>query len=236
MAKRPNKMRRAHNIIGLVFGLQLLFWTVSGLFFTLFPIEQIRGSTLRAPINHGQLALGQIEVTASQAGLILDSHTPIKAAELDMFFGEPVWKLESGDLTHLVSARTGDIRSPISAALATRIASEGMIEKAGKPGTPRLMRENPPREYGGPLPAFVVDYEPGSVRVYIDANTGRLVTVRSNLWRIFDVLWRFHIMDVTGADRFDSWWLKIFSFFGLTMVISGVVLVVRRTRQGLIFR
>lgn len=236
MAKTFGKIKRVHNIVGLVFGLQLLFWTISGLFFTIFPIEQVRGSNLRTPINHGQLALGQVEVTASEAGLIFDSHAPIRSAQLDMLFGEPVWKLTTGKVTHLVSAGTGDMRSPISPKLAMRVATEGIKQTVGKPGLPRLMSEDPPREYAGPLPAYVVDYDQGSVRVYIDANTGRLVTVRTNLWRTFDVLWRFHIMDITGADRFDSWWLRVFAFFGLTMALSGAALVIRRLRRGLIFR
>jgi len=229
-------VRKLHNIVGLVVGLQLLFWTASGLFFTIFPIEQIRGTTLRAPINHGALALGQVHVEASQAAELLESHAPVKSVELDMFFGDPVWKLEVGEEVRMVDARDGKMLSPISPERAKRVANEGLSDRAGRAGDPWLMTENPPREYSGPLPAYVVDYEPGSVRAYIDANTGRLVTVRSNLWRTFDVLWRFHIMDITGADRFDSWWLKLFAFFGLTMVLTGAVLLVRRIKNGLIFR
>ena len=229
-------VRKLHNIIGLVVGFQLLFWTASGLFFTIFPIEKIRGTTLRAPINHGTLALEHVQVEASQAADLLEARAPVKSVELAMFFGEPVWKLEVGEETRMVNAQDGRVLSPISPELAKRVAVEGMLAKAGEPAEPWLMVEDPPREYSGPLPAYVVDYEPGSVRVYIDASTGRLVTVRSNLWRTFDVLWRFHIMDITGADRFDSWWLKLFAFFGLTMVLTGAVLLVRRVRNGLIFR
>ena len=236
MSALRNPVRRVHNVLGLVFGILLIFWTVSGLFFTLFPIEQIRGTTLRAPINHGALALGSVNVTASQAADILDSHTPIKTVELGMFLGEPVWKLSVKDGTRMVSASSGEVRSPITTQTALRIAAEGVLPKVGTPGKPWLLTENPPREYSGPLPAYVVDYEPGSVRVYIDAQTGRLVTVRSNLWRTFDVMWRFHILDITGADEFDSWWLKLASFFGLTIVLTGTVLVVQRVWRGTILR
>lgn len=236
MAKTSGKIRKLHNIIGLVFGAQLLFWMVSGLFFTLFPIEQIHGTTLRAPINHGALALGQVQISANEAAQTLASKEAVTSVALDMFLGEPVWKLKTGSQIHMISARTGEARSPITPLQAAQIAREGLISKAGLPGEPRLLRDHPPREYGGALPAYIVDYKPGSVRVYIDANTGQLVTVRSNLWRTFDVMWRFHIMDITGADEFDTWWMKLFAFFGLTLVLSGGVLVVRRVRRGTIFR
>lgn len=236
MVKSGNMIRKWHNILGLVFGLQILFWLISGLFFTLFPIDQIRGANLRVPVTHGQLAAGQVRVSASDAIEVLDPHVPVTSAQLEMFFGEPVWLLKFGPDTRMVSAITGEVRSPITPQMASRVAREGMVPKAGKAGKPWLLKDTPPREYKGPLPVYVVDYEPGSVRVYIDANTGKLVTVRSNLWRTFDIMWRFHIMDVTDKDEFDTWWLKLFAFFGLTLGLTGAVLVVRRMRAGKIFR
>ncbi|MEL6414304.1 MAG: hypothetical protein AAFQ15_05120 [Pseudomonadota bacterium] len=43
MSLTARRFSRLHKIIGVVVGIQLFFWTVSGLFFTLFPIEVIRG-------------------------------------------------------------------------------------------------------------------------------------------------------------------------------------------------
>ena len=60
--------------------------------------------------------------------------------------------------------------------------------------------------------------------------------MRTGKWRIFDVLWRFHIMDVTGDDRFDSWWLKLFAFLGLTTVLFGIGLLVHRAMAGRLLR
>lgn len=229
-------LKRVHNILGLVIGLPILFWTVSGLFFTLFPIEQVRGANLRTPINHGQLALSRVDISADEAARRLDGRPTVKSAELDMFFGEPVWRLEARDGRYMVSAVSGELRSPISAVDASRIAREGIKPRTSTAGEPRLLTESPPREYGGPLPAWVVDYDPGSMRIYIDANSGELVTVRTPLWRTFDVLWRFHILDVTGGDRFDTWWLKLASFLALGMVLTGIYLVIRRLLRGKILQ
>jgi len=235
MAKASHKLRKLHNIVGLVFGIQMLFWVASGLFFTLFPIEQVRGSNLRVPIDHGQLVFDDAPISAAQAADALRTRAPVKAAELGTFLGEPVWRMQSGHETLMVSATTGELRSPITSQEASLIAAKGMREVSGTPGEAWLLTANAPREYGGPLPVYVVDYAPGTLRVYISPDTGQLLSVRSKLWRTFDVLWRFHIMDITGSDRFDSWWLKVFSFFGLTLVLSGTLLVVRRVRYGTIF-
>ena len=39
-------LRDTHRWLGLIAGVQLLLWTVSGLYFTLIPIETIRGNHL----------------------------------------------------------------------------------------------------------------------------------------------------------------------------------------------
>ena len=82
------KTRRIHKIVGLVFGIQLVFWTLSGLFFTLFPIEQVRGENLRTVINHGELDLSAVKISTldkySVSGARPDS------AELKMFLSSPV--------------------------------------------------------------------------------------------------------------------------------------------------
>ncbi|MEQ9317215.1 MAG: hypothetical protein RLN72_15285, partial [Henriciella sp.] len=67
---------------------------------------------------------------------------------------------------------------------------------------------------------------------WIDAEAARLVAVRTGKWRLFDALWRFHIMDLTGEDRFDSWWLKVFAFLGLTTVLFGFALLIQRASKG----
>lgn len=228
--KKRRGVRRIHNVLGLVLGVQVLFWMVSGLFFTLFPIEQVRGSNLRQDIAHGVLDLGDISVTANEASSHLGG-TP-EHAELTMFLGNPVWKLTATETTELVDAQSGKRLSPITGDVALQIATLGMKPEVGTPLKPHLLEANPPREYAGPLPVWVVPYEETSTRIYIDAQTGDLLTVRTRLWRTFDVLWRFHIMDITGKDRFDTWWLKLTAFLGLTIVLTGLILGVDRAQKG----
>lgn len=232
--KTRRNIRRVHNVLGVVFGVQVFFWMISGLFFTLFPIEQVRGSNLRQDIAHGTLDVATISLTASEAAN-LAGITP-ERAELAMLLGAPVWKFKADDTHHLVDARSGKLLSPISSATAHQIAALGIKPNVGVPLEPTLLEANPPREYAGPLPAWVVSYENTPTKIYIDAQTGDLRTVRTQLWRTFDVLWRFHIMDITGKDRFDTWWLKLISFLGLTIVLTGLVLGFQRLIEGRLLR
>ncbi|MEM9571069.1 MAG: hypothetical protein AAF996_06360 [Pseudomonadota bacterium] len=235
MSLTARRVARVHKVVGLVAGLLLLSWTASGLFFSLYPIETIRGDPWRPVIDHGVLT--EMEVSIPVERVIADVDAPVEAATLKAFLDMPVWMVRTSSGQVMVDATTGDVRSPITQtdidALISRFgdAPSGL----GELTVTYMVRENPLREYGGPLPAWVIEYEPRKQRIYIDASSGDVRAVRTTKWRIFDVLWRFHILDVTGDDRFDSWWLKLAAFLGLTMVLSGLVLMIDRVRKGRLF-
>ena len=44
--KTAKKIRKAHRYLGLFLGIQLLFWTISGLYFSWTIINEIRGEHL----------------------------------------------------------------------------------------------------------------------------------------------------------------------------------------------
>jgi hypothetical protein len=49
-------------------------------------------------------------------------------------------------------------------------------------------------------------------------------------------MWRIHIMDITGADKVHSWWMRLFSFLSLALAVSGLWLVINRIRSGTLLR
>lgn len=236
MSLQARRISQVHKIVGLVAGILLLFWTMSGLFFTLFPIETIRGDPWRPVIDHGKLS--EMSVQVSSADAMAAASAPAVKAELKAFLGNPVWVIHSEQTRDMVDAHTGELLSPMSRPMIERyVAAFGpQSDGLGTLTVVHQISENPPREYGGPLPVWVIEYDPNNQRIYIDATTGDIRAVRTTRWRIFDVLWRFHILDVTGEDRFDSWWLKLAAFLGLTMVLSGLVLMFDRIIKGRLFR
>jgi len=235
MALFARRVARVHKIVGIVAGLLLLSWTASGLFFTLFPIETIRGDPWRPTVDHGDLS--QMSVDVSAQDVIAGSEGPVSGLALKPFLGSSVWMVQTASGRKMVDAKTGAVRSPLSQADIDALMArfDDQPDGLGTLTVTYMIQENPLREYGGPLPAWVLEYEPSKQRIYVDAVSGDIRSVRTTRWRIFDVLWRFHILDVTGDDRFDSWWLKLAAFLGLTMVLSGLVLGIDRLRKGRLF-
>lgn len=239
MSLLARRVTRIHKIVGLVVGIQFFFWTVSGLFFTLYPIDVIRGDPWRPKIEHGSLNTMTVSVSAAEAAAKVEGEW--LNAELKPFLDRPVWLISTSETRAMIDAETGEAWSPLDPisfrALQLRFAdADGKARIPGTEATVTYLTDKAPREYGGNLPAWVIEDEKTEQRIYFDATTGAVRAVRTNNWRIFDILWRFHIMDITGEDRFDTWWMKLFAFLGLTMVLSGFVLMIDRARKGRLLR
>lgn len=81
---------RLHNILGLVVGGQVLLWILSGLFFTVFPIEHIRGEHLRAEVP-ASISLPE-DGLAPLEGLI---GADVATVRLKPFLGGAVYETET---------------------------------------------------------------------------------------------------------------------------------------------
>jgi hypothetical protein len=88
-------------------------------------------------------------------------------------------------------------------------------------------------EYRGrELPLYKVvtlSNEGKEINVYQDPFSGEIVAIRSAQWRIWDLMWGFHIMDWVDRDNIDNILLKIFSFIALFTSISGVILFFKKS-------
>ncbi|WP_084420264.1 hypothetical protein [Henriciella litoralis] len=217
-------LSRAHKLVGLVIGLQLLFWTASGLFFTLFPIEQIRGEHLRRePVP--------VDLTSLETLARPDVELAAQRVELRQVLDRPVWLVKGDGWSALYNVETGEQLSPLGEAAVRQIALSAWAGDGDIASVQRVT--SPPREAFSTKPLWRVQFEGAdNATFWVDAEEARVTAVRTAKWRVFDVLWRFHIMDVTGDDRFDSWWLKIAAFLGLTSVMLGIGLLIQRAMKG----
>ena len=87
----------------------------------------------------------------------------------------------------MIDATTGSVRSPLTdqdiQALIARFGDQP--EGLGKLTVTYRIDENPLREYGGPMPAWILEYEPRKQRIYIDAVSGEIQSVRTTKWQSF---------------------------------------------------
>lgn len=227
-------VRRSHNIIGLVVGLQVFLWVLSGLFFTLFPIEQVRGDHLRAEVPN--------VIKTPEAGLVdLDAIAGVAGGEVESvrlkpFPGGPVYEVDSTFGTFLHDAASGNAISPLNEQRARQVAMANW-GGSGELQSLTSVEESPPESGAAGRTLWRAEFKGAdTATLWIDPYAGDLLSVRTPLWRTFDLMWGLHIMDWKNRETISSWWMKLFAFLTLNLVLAGIWLVIRRLMKGMILR
>ena len=213
---------KIHKWLALVLAVPFLFWFVSGLFFAIAPIEQVRSEHMVAeqppvPISMADAAAGlqRIHAAGAQAG---------EKIEFRSLLGQPVALVTGvGAKPRLYDLASGRQLSPIPQAIAVQIAER---DHAGDQRAARVtFVEQESTEYRGALPAWRVDFDDGARRaLYVAADTGAVGARRSTLWRTFDFLWSLHIMDFKNHEDFNTPLLMITTAFGLLVIVTGFIM------------
>ena len=171
----------------------------------------------------------------------IDRNSAVASLTTRSLDGEAVTEIRKVDgSVSLHDPATGRKLSPISEEAAKSIALRAWTGPRTAVVAARLVDKAVGTEFRGPFPAWQITYgDEASTRIYIDASNGMIGPARSDIWRLFDVLWGLHIMDWTERDRINSWWLLLFGIGGTVIALSGFVLLAnrmpivrRRARRG----
>ncbi|MEB2775847.1 PepSY domain-containing protein [Algoriphagus sp. D3-2-R+10] len=209
--------RRIHRFLGVFIGVQFIFWTISGLYFSWTDIDEIHGDHFRTEHIMHEYAKDLIDINK------LDSTLMIATLELRFVNHKPYyWVNES----ILFDAETGSLHHGISEAEAKEIAQIYVKEDLQIKKMEYLTETGAHHEYReSALPVWAIHFEhPENLVAYVDAKSGQFTKVRHRAWRWFDFLWMFHTMDYAGRDNFNNLLLRIFSLAGLAAVGSGFTL------------
>ena len=210
-------VRKTHKYLSILISIQLLLWTISGIYFAFNQIELVRGEQYRLP--------QAFSVDLSKVNLVLDS---VKSIQVARRFSEEILIVRKETGTEYLNLE-GVALEKLSKTQATSIVS------AVTSLTPLAVEEindpEPGSEYRGRnLPLFKVitqDQENDEINVYVDAISGQVVAIRSEQWRLWDLMWGLHIMDWETRDEINNWLLKIFSVLALISSLTGVIIFFR---------
>ena len=225
-------VRKWHRYLGLIFGIQFLFWTIGGLYFSWTNIKSVRGDDVR---NELPALRADIPVESPTIALrqLLQKHPHATLEQVQMLVnaqGRPVYLIrymEHHTGHHLLAdAITGAPLSSITQDSAVAIALRAVKGKNQLAKVNLVTSTNGHHEYREkPLPAYAVALT-GDVNatVYVGKETGMVHSIRNNQWRLFDFLWMLHVMDFKTRDDINNWLLRILSVAGLITLCSGYVL------------
>lgn len=218
-------LHKWHIWLGWLVGVPLILWTASGLFMAARPIEEVRGEHLRA-------APLMLAATRPVAPNLVGR--PVEKLTLEQRVNGPVWIIlyQGGDLRRADPA-TGALLPKISASEAATLA-DGYYAGAARQMSVRLFAaDKAPLDLRRDRPSWQVNYTDG-LRLYIDADTGGLLALRTDQWRVFDFMWGLHIMDLQTREDSHHPILIIFAALAtITLLLAFWMLVARQRRQNL---
>ena len=220
-------MRAWHRWLGLFTSIQLLLWTVSGLFFTVPDITDVRGEQYRLTKDNLEIESSPKNIAPIQSIIKNDSDFMDEDFKIILKKRAQSWVYEvqsSNKKTKIFNAFNGQQLGSISQSEAIWVVDN---KTTMKPIGVELINE--PKigsEYRGrDLPLYRVRVEkPESGVVYIDPTTGDIMAIRTTLWRAWDFLWSLHIMDYRERDDFPHWLIRIFAALSVLTVVSGIFL------------
>ena len=148
------KLRSLHKYVSLLVSVQLLLWTISGIYFSFNKIENVRGE--------------QYYKTDAAEEIVV----PTNVKKVSQAFAFEVIEEET-------------FLTPLNIEL---------IEEA-KTGSEYRGRELP-------LYKVVAENDKGEeINIYQNPYTGEILAIRSQQWRIWDLMWGLHIMDWNERDN-----------------------------------
>ena len=212
-----NIVRNTHKYLSFFISVQLFLWTVSGIYFAFNKIELVRGEQYRLtesfPINFNEVNFSRSDVQQVKAinrlGEIIFVVSGSKGIEYLNALGTPVSKLSKSEVFEIVSSSS--TLEPIDLEEITE-SSKGSEFR------------------GRDLPLYKVtslNDKEKKINLYLNVFSGVITAVRSLQWRIWDLMWGFHIMDWQTRDKINNIFLQIFSILALVSSISGIMLFFR---------
>lgn len=222
-----------HRWLGLIVGLQLLMWSVSGLVFTLLDIDNVHGDFEAAPNPPPAVQVDRILLTPKQAiekvkQQIEGEITRVRLRErLDRTVYEMFTQGKRPPLA--VDAVTGEIITKVTEDEVRKVAMRDFKPDAAIASF-TLLKGEPPLEFrGGPMPVYQVIFDhPQNTHLYISPVTGDVLTRRNKPWRLFDFLWMLHIMDYSEREDFNHPLLTAASALAVLTSLSGLILWIHR--------
>jgi hypothetical protein len=211
------KIRKTHRYLGLFLGIQFLFWTLSGLYFSWTNINDIHGDQFK-DLKYQPQAFNKL-ISPSQ----LNVSEGINTIALRDINNTPYYWINNKQLYNAIN---GDVKNSITKEEALYVAKNYMKSDLKVMKIEQINEVDKHHEYREKLiPAYVISYQTDeAIKAYVSINDGKFQTVRHRSWRWFDFLWMTHTMDYEGRDNFNTVVLRSFSLLGLITVLSGFLL------------
>lgn len=215
-------------------GLQFLIWSVTGVYMVSMDIHFIHGETLQKT-EKSKVELNTISYSITE---LITSFPSADKITLVNRLKRPIYQFRVSKPIKkwlVVDAQTGKLLPYINQTQAVNIAksSYSQLDKISNVHLILDKSELPSELSSRHLPVWQVTFDHYSAPTfYINQQTGSIVAKRHDFWRIFDWMWRFHIMDYDDGENVANWFLLLVALLGSLAAVSGAVLTYFRVLKS----
>ena len=215
-------LKKLHKWVGLLIGIQVLLWLLSGLMLSWLDPAKVSGnqwaqqsSQTPQAIPDGTL-LEPNELTAKQ----LDGALSIS---LEVNRGQMVYRIRRSESISLINASDGSaivIDEQEARKLAQQdFTGDGEITSIISGIAPDMETRDSTGVY------WRVNFsDKAHTSIYISASTGEILERRNSYWRTFDFFWMLHIMDYSGHEDINNTLIIIVALIAIWLGVSGFIL------------
>lgn len=214
-------LRRIHKWIGLVIGIQLVLWTLSGAVMSMLNHETVAGGpAVAAPPAVPPSSSGWDEIQSRLAG------HKVTALTLRPLLGQYVYAVSTDRGSGLFDAESGR-PVVVDSALAERLARAAYGGDA-QVSSVSVLRELDLAVREHQLPIWRVNFaDQANSSFYVSGTDGRLLERRSDTWRTWDFFWMLHNMDYANRTSFNHPLIVLVGFAAVWLAITGFWLLFR---------
>lgn len=216
----------------LLLAVPIVIWSVTGSYFVLMDLSFIRSDHINVD-KAAYIDSRQINYPMSE---VYQRYPNARNIELKSVAGSLYYHVSLKDKMILINTGSGEVLSSINEVQARSIASQyqqSITADASINAT--LLTEIAPAELAARyLPVWRMDFnDSAATSLYLSATTGELVTRRHDYWRLFDLFWKWHIMDYDDGEAVDNLLLLFTALSAIIAVVAGLILTWQRRRRYL---
>lgn len=216
--------RKIHKWMGIVVGVQVLIWVVSGMIISILNHQVASGNSTKQAIQN----MDTSEVSADLyplEKLAIDKNLQLMSISLERVGTLLIYYVETQSFSLAFDAITGQT-FVLNQAEAVQIAQQS-YKGDGAP-VESIFLEMGSEEVPNNQMVWRVNFDDDlQTRVYISGLNGKVMAHRNKYWAIVDFLLMLHFMDYAKVQGFNNPQIIFFGFLTLWLTISGSILVVR---------
>ncbi|MGX7895711.1 PepSY domain-containing protein [Tsuneonella sp. HG222] len=214
------KFARWHIWLGWLVGFPILMWTVTGLVMIVRPLAEVRGDDVRA--EHAAIPGEQVVLPKLEG--------PVHSVTLESFPDGPGWIVVGADGSRLrYAARDGSFYNPVDEDSVRAIAQAAYAGTARIEAMTYFPADSPPIDLRQKVHAWQARFTDGT-NIYIASQTGEVLAVRTRWWRIYDLMWGLHIMDLETREDPHHPIIIVFAVLSTLGALLGCILMFRRRK------